>query len=126
MEYSAKTREIGDRIANLTLLQGKELSEYLEEVHGLKPAAPQMVPPPKEGKPQVQDKTEFDVFITEYGDGKKIGIIKIIRQILSLGLKEAKDFVESLPAKVKEGITREDAEKLKKELEEAGATVSIK
>ena len=72
------------------------------------------------------EKTEFDVVVEAYGDGKKIGVIKVVRAATSLGLKEAKDLVEAVPAKVKEGLSKADAEKLKKELEEAGATVSIK
>ena len=70
-------------------------------------------------------KTEFDVILEGFGD-KKIGVIKVVRAATGLGLKEAKDLVEGVPSKVKEGISKEDAEKLKKELEEAGATVSIK
>ena len=74
---------------------------------------------------QPAEKTEFDVVLEGFGD-KKIGVIKVVRAATGLGLKEAKDLVEGVPAKVKEGISKEDAEKLKKELEEAGATVSIK
>jgi large subunit ribosomal protein L7/L12 len=77
------------------------------------------------GAAAVAEKTEFDVVLEGFGD-KKIGVIKVVRAATSLGLKEAKDLVEGVPAKVKEGISKEDAEKLKKELEEAGATVSIK
>ena len=77
------------------------------------------------GAAAAAEKTEFDVVLEGYGD-KKIGVIKVVRAATSLGLKEAKDLVEGVPAKVKEGLSKEDAEKLKKELEEAGATVSIK
>lgn len=128
-EFSASAKEMGDKIVKLTLLEAKELSDYLEEVHGIKAAAgggmmvmPQQAGP---GPAQPEAKTEFDVVLEGYGD-KKIGVIKVIRQITGLGLKEAKDLVEGVPAKVKEGISKEDAEKIKKELEEAGATVSIK
>jgi large subunit ribosomal protein L7/L12 len=76
--------------------------------------------------PVKEEKTDFDVIVTGYGEGKKIGVIKVVRAATSLGLKEAKDLVEAVPAKVKEGISKEDAEKLKKELEESGATVEIK
>ena len=72
-----------------------------------------------------EEKTEFDVVLEGFGD-KKIGVIKVVRTITSLGLKEAKDLVEGVPSKVKEGVSKEDADKIKKELEEAGATVSIK
>ncbi len=76
--------------------------------------------------PVKEEKTEFDVIIESYEASKKIGIIKVVRAATSLGLKEAKDLVEAIPAKVKEGLSKEDAEKLKKELEEAGAKVAIK
>ena len=85
-------------------------------------AAPTDAGPVKEKVEQ----TEFSVIVDGYGDGKKIGVIKVVRAATSLGLKEAKDLVEAIPAKVKEGISKEDAEKLKKELEEAGAQVTIK
>jgi large subunit ribosomal protein L7/L12 len=128
-EFSAPTKEMGDKIVQLTLLEAKELSDYLEEVHGIKAAAGGAVMmAPMAGAaggeaPAV--KTEFDVIIEGYGE-KKIGVIKVVRAATGLGLKEAKDLVEALPAKVKEGISKEDAEKFKKELEEAGATVVIK
>ncbi len=130
-EFSATTRELGDRIVKLTLLEAKELSDYLEEIHGIKAAAgggPMMVMPQQMGgsaQAQAEAKTEFDVVLENFGSNK-IGVIKVIRQITGLGLKEAKDLVEGAPTKVKEGISKEDAEKIKKELEEAGATVSIK
>jgi len=129
MEYSSATKELGDKIVGLTLKQAKELSDYLENEHGIKPAAggavmmaPSSVGP---GPAAPEAKTEFDVVLEGFGD-KKIGVIKVVRAATGLGLKEAKDLVEGVPSKVKEGISKEDAEKLKKELEEAGATVSIK
>ena len=129
--FSPLSQELGGKIASLTLKQAKELSDYLEEVHGIKPAAggAVMMAAPAEGgaaAAAAPEKTEFDVIVEAYGDGKKIGVIKVVRAATSLGLKEAKDLVEAVPAKVKEGLSKEDAEKLKKELEEAGATVSIK
>ena len=129
-QFSAVTQELGEKIVGLTLKEAKELSDYLEEVHGIKPAAGgavMMAAPTGEGggAAAVAEKTEFDVVLEGFGD-KKIGVIKVVRAATSLGLKEAKDLVEGVPAKVKEGISKEDAEKLKKELEEAGATVSIK
>jgi large subunit ribosomal protein L7/L12 len=130
VEYSAPTKEMGDKIVALTLKQAKELSDYLENVHGIKPAAGgavMMAAPSGDGgaAPVVEAQTEFTVMLESFGD-KKIGVIKVIRAITALGLKEAKDLVEGVPSKVKEGISKEDAEKIKKELEEAGATVSIK
>jgi large subunit ribosomal protein L7/L12 len=130
-EFSAQAKDLGEKIVALTLKEAKELSDYLEEVHGIKPAAGGgvMMAMPQGGgaaAPAAEVKTDFDVVVTGYGEGKKIGVIKVVRAATSLGLKEAKDLVEAVPAKVKEGISKEDAEKLKKELEEAGATVEIK
>jgi large subunit ribosomal protein L7/L12 len=129
--FSAVTQELGEKIVGLTLKEAKELSDYLEEVHGIKPAAGgavMMAAPAGGGEaaPKAEEKTAFDVIVEAYADGKKIGVIKVVRAATSLGLKEAKDLVEGVPAKVKEGISKEDAEKLKKELVEAGATVVIK
>jgi large subunit ribosomal protein L7/L12 len=130
-EFSAPTKELGDKIVALTLKQAKELSDYLEEVHGIKAAAGgavMMAAGPGAGgaAPVVEAKTEFDVVLEGFDAAKKIGVIKVIRSLTSLGLKEAKDLVEGAPSKVKEGISKEDAEKAKKELEEAGGKVSIK
>jgi large subunit ribosomal protein L7/L12 len=130
MEYSAATKELGDKIVELTLKQAKELSDYLENNYGIKPAAGGAVvmAGPADGgagAAPAAEKTEFDVVLDAFGD-QKIGVIKVVRAATGLGLKEAKDLVEGVPSKVKEGISKEDAEKLKKELEEAGAKVSIK
>ncbi|MEZ6070438.1 MAG: 50S ribosomal protein L7/L12 [Pirellulales bacterium] len=130
-EFSDVTKDLGDKIVALTLKEAKELSDYLEEVHGIEPAAgggTVMVAPSGDGgggAAAAEEKTEFDVVLESFGD-KKIGVIKVVRGATGLGLKEAKDMVEGAPAKVKEGISKEDAEKLKAELEEAGATVSVK
>ena len=119
--------EMGDKIAELTLKQAKELSDYLEEKYGIKAAAAGAVmmaaAPQAAEKPAEQ--TEFTVVLEGFGD-KKIGVIKEVPQLTGLGLKEAKDLVEGVPAKIKEGISKEDAAKLKAQLEAAGATVSIK
>jgi len=129
-EFSAAAKELGDKIVKLTLLEAKELSDYLEEVHGIEAAAGGgMVMagpmPGAEAAAAQEEQTEFDVVLENFGE-KKIGVIKVVRAATSLGLKEAKDLVEAVPSKVKEGLSKEDAEKLKTELEEAGATVSIK
>ncbi len=129
-EFSAATKEFGDRIADLTLKEAKELSDYLEDVHGIKAAAGgavMMAPAGGAGEAAetAEEQTEFDVVLESFGE-KKIGVIKVVRAATALGLKEAKELVEGVPAKVKEGLSKEDAEKLKTELEEAGATVSIK
>ena len=132
-EFSADTKALGDKIVVLTLKAAKELSDYLDEVHGIKPAsggAMMMAAPAggaggAAGAEAAVEKTEFDVMLESFGDNK-IGVIKVVRAATGLGLKEAKDLVESCPTKVKEGIAKADAEKLVKELEEAKAKVSIK
>ncbi len=130
-EFSSETQELGEKIVGLTLKQAKELSDYLEEVHGIKPAAgggAMVVAAPADGGgggAAAEEQTEFDVVLESFGD-QKINVIKVVRAATSLGLKEAKELVEGTPSKVKEGISKEDAEKLKKDLEEAGGTVSIK
>ena len=128
-EYSAATKEMGDKIVQLTLMQAKELSDYLENVYGIKAAAGgvMMAAAPAAGGEAVkaEAQSEFTVVLEGFGD-KKIGVIKVVRAATGLGLKEAKDLVEAVPAKIKENISKEDADKLKKELEEAGATISIK
>jgi len=129
-EFSALSQELGDKISGLTLKEAKELSDYLEDVHGIKAAAGGgvMMAAPAAGDgggEEAAEQTEFDVVLENFGD-KKIGVIKVVRAATGLGLKEAKELVEGVPSKVKEGIGKEDAEKLKGELEEAGATVSIK
>src|SRR3972149_9066 len=130
-QFSAMTLELGDKIVGLTLKEAKELSDYLSDVHGIKPAAGgavMMAAPAgggEAGPAKPAEKTEFDVILEGYGD-KKIGVIKVVRAATGLGLKEAKDLVEGLPAKIKEGLSKEEGEKLKKELEEAGGTASVK
>ena len=129
-QFSPLSLELGEKIVGLTLKEAKELSDYLEEVHGIKPAAGgavMMAAPTGDGGGAAvpAEKTEFDVILEGFGD-KKIGVIKVVRAATSLGLKEAKDLVEGVPAKIKEGLSKEDAEKLKREIEEAGGTVSIK
>jgi large subunit ribosomal protein L7/L12 len=128
-QFSPLTLELGDKIVELNLKQAKELSDYLADVHGIKPAAGGAVmmaaPAGDAGPAKPAEQTEFNVILESYGE-KKIGVIKVVRAATALGLKEAKDLVEGLPAKIKEAISKEDAEKLKKELEEAGGTVSIK
>jgi large subunit ribosomal protein L7/L12 len=129
-EFTAPTKELGDKIVALTLKQAKELSDYLEDVHGIKAAAggAVMMAAPGAGgaAPVAEAKTEFDVVLDGFDAAKKIGVIKVIRALTNLGLKEAKDLVEGSPSKVKEGVSKEDAEKAKKELEEAGGKVSVK
>lgn len=130
MEYDAPTKELGDKIVGLTLLQAKSLADYLENVHGIKPASGgvMMAAMPGAGggaAAPVEEQTEFDVVLTGFGDNK-IAVIKVVRGATGLGLKEAKDLVEGVPKPVKTGISKEDAEKLKKEIEASGGTVEIK
>ena len=130
-EFSAATKELGDKIVTLTLKQAKELSDYLEDVHGIKAAAggAVMVAGPAAGggaAPAAEAKTEFDVVLEGFDAAKKIGIIKVVRAATGLGLKEAKDAVEGAPSVIKEGASKADAETFKKQLEEAGATVELK
>ena len=114
LEFSDVTKELGDKIVDLTLKEAKELSDYLKDVHGIEPAAGggavMMAAPGEGGGEAAEEQTEFDVVLTGFGD-KKIGVIKVVRAATSLGLKEAKELVEAVPSKVKEGISKEDAEK---------------
>jgi large subunit ribosomal protein L7/L12 len=130
LEFTDKTKKMGDEIVGLTLKEAKELSDYLKEVHGIEPAAggAVMMAGPAGGGGAAEApaaKTEFDVVLEGFGDNK-ISVIKVVRQATGLGLKEAKDLVEGVPSKIKEGLSDADAKKLKKELEDAGATASIK
>jgi large subunit ribosomal protein L7/L12 len=130
-EFSAATKKLGDEIVKLTLKEAKELSDYLKDVHGIEPASGggvMMVAGDGGGgggAAAAEEQTEFKVVLEGFGD-QKIGVIKVVRSATGLGLKEAKDLVEGVPSTVKEGLSKEDAAKLKKELEEAGATVSVK
>ena len=128
--WSSDIKKLGDSIVGLTLMQAKELADYLKDEHGIEPAAAGaavMVSggPAAAGAEAAEEKTTFDVVLKEYGD-KKIQVIKEVRAITSLGLKEAKDLVEGVPKAVKEAVSKEDAEAMKKKLEEAGAVVEIK
>jgi len=129
-EFSAEAKDLGEKIASLTLKQAKELSDYLEAEYGIKPAAggAVMMAGPADGggaAAAVEEKTEFDVILESFGE-KKIDVIKVVRAATGLGLKEAKDLVEGVPSKVKEGVSKDDAAKLKTELEGVGAKVAIK
>ncbi|MEQ8853414.1 50S ribosomal protein L7/L12 [Gimesia sp.] len=129
-EFGEETKELGDKIAGLTLLQAKELADYLEEVHGIKAAAggAVMMAGPATGGPgeeAAEEKTEFDVILTGFGDNK-IPVIKVVRGATGLGLKEAKELVEGAPKPLKEGVSKEDAESLVKEVEEAGGSAEVK
>ncbi|NFV79459.1 50S ribosomal protein L7/L12 [Magnetospirillum aberrantis] len=123
----ADLAKLVDELSALTVLEAAELSKMLEEKWGVSAAAPVAVAAVAAGAaaPAVEEKTEFDVVLTEAGD-KKINVIKEVRAITGLGLKEAKDLVEGAPKTVKEGVSKDEAEKIKKVLEEAGAKVQVK
>ena len=126
--WNAKIKQLGDEIVGLTVLQAKELGDYLEEVHGIKAAAGGvMMAMPASGAAAAPaaEKDTFDVVLVSVGD-KKIPVIKVVREITSLGLKEAKDLVEGAPKAVREGVAKKEAEDLKKKLEEVGAKVELK
>ena len=127
--WSGQVKELGDKIVTLTLMQAKELADYLKEVYGIEPAAggAMMVAGPAAAAvaEAAPEKSTFDVVLTSFGD-KKIQVIKEVRALTGLGLKEAKELVDGVPKPVKEGASKEDAEAAKKLLEAAGATVEIK
>ncbi len=128
---SAITEEIIEKLKTLTLLEASELVKQIEETFGVSAAAPaggmmMMTPTTVTPVEEVVEKTEFDVILEEFPADKKITILKVVRQITGLGLKEAKDLVESTPKPVREGVPKDAAEDAKKQLEEAGAKVSVK
>lgn len=129
-EVAAELKELGDKLAGLTLKQAVDLTNYLKEEHGIEAAAGGVVVAAGGAgaggaAAPAEEKTSFDVVLKAAGD-KKIQVIKVVRAVTSLGLKEAKDLVDGAPKTVKEGLPKEEAEKLKKELEEQGATVELK
>ena len=120
-------QELGDKLAGLTLKDAVELGKYMKDTYGIEAAAGGGVMVAAAAGPAAavaEEKTSFDVVLKAAGD-KKIGVIKVVREVTGLGLKEAKDMVDGAPKKIKEGLTKEEAEKLKKSLEEQGATVEL-
>jgi large subunit ribosomal protein L7/L12 len=123
---SAKLTKIVEELSTLSVLEAADLSKMLEEAWGVSAAAAVAVAAPAAGAaPEAEAKTEFDV-VLEDGGANKINAIKVVREITQLGLKEAKDLVEGAPKPVKTGVSKDEAEKLKKQLEEVGAKVSVK
>ena len=126
--WNAEIKEIGDKIVALTLMQAKELGDYLKEEYGIEPAAGGAVmvagPAAGAGEAAAEEKTSFDVVLKAAGDSK-IGVIKEVRAITGLGLKEAKELVDNAPKPIKEGVSKEEAEDMQKKLEAAGATVEL-
>ncbi len=124
----ANLEQLADQLSTLTVLEAAQLSKMLEEKWGVSAAAPVAVAAPAPAAAAAEpaeEQTEFDVVLMVVGD-KKINVIKEVRAVTNLGLKEAKDLVESAPKTVKEAVKKEEAEHIKKKLEEAGATVEIK
>ena len=124
--WSNETKTLGDAIVKLTLMQAKELGDYLKEVYGIEPAAggAVMMAGPAAAAEAAPAKSTFDVILKEAGE-KKIQVIKEVRALTSLGLKEAKDLVDGAPKPVKTGVSKDEAEAAKKQLEAAGAVVEI-
>jgi len=126
--FADNIKSLGDSIVKLTVLEAKALGDYLETVHGIKAAAAAVVAGPAvaaEAAPAAEAQTEFEVILDAFG-AKKLEVIKVVRAITGLGLADAKGLVEAAPKSVKAGIPKEEADKIKKDLEEAGATVKIK
>ncbi len=127
-KWSSEIKKLGDKIISLTLMQAKELSDYLKDEYGIEPAAGgavMMAGPAVQGQAeQEEEKTSFDVVLKEIGD-KKIQVIKEVRALTGLGLKEAKDLVDGAPKPVKEGLSIADAEAAKEKLEAVGAVVEL-
>ncbi|MFO0874433.1 MAG: 50S ribosomal protein L7/L12 [Phycisphaerales bacterium] len=128
--FDAKVKDLGDKIAGLTLKEAVDLADYMKETYGIEPAAGGAVMMAAGGgdggaAAKVEEKTEFDVVLENAG-ANKINVIKVVREATGLGLKEAKDVVDGAPKAVKEKVSKEDAEKLKAELEKAGAKVVVK
>jgi large subunit ribosomal protein L7/L12 len=128
----ADIQAIVDQIKGLTLLEASELVKAMEETFGVSAAAAAVAAAPAaaaagggEGAAAAEEKTEFDVILQSVG-GNKINVIKVVREVTALGLKEAKDLVEAAPKAVKEGVSKEEAEQIKQKLSDAGATVEVK
>jgi large subunit ribosomal protein L7/L12 len=133
--FAPDISDLGDKIAKLTIVQAVQLKDYLKEKYKIEPAAGGMVVAPGAGGagpaavPAAEAKTEFNVMLEGFDDAKKINVIKVVRELTGLGLKEAKELVEAsktAPKPVKENISKDDAEKMKKQLEDGGAKVSLK
>lgn len=129
VEVAPELKELGDKIAGLTLKQAKELSDYIKEAYGIEPASGgggmMMAAAAGPAAPAAAEQTEFDVVLTSFGE-KKLDVVKIAKNITGLSLMDAKKLVEGVPAKIKEKVSKEDAAKVKAELEAAGAQVEVK
>ena len=127
VEFDDATKDLGDKIVALTLLEARKLADYLEDVHGIKPAGGAVIAANTGGDAAapVEEQTEFDVILTGFGDSK-IPVIKVVRSITGLGLKEAKELVEGAPKALKEAVSQEDADKVKADVEAVGGSCEIK
>jgi large subunit ribosomal protein L7/L12 len=130
MEFSGECKDLGDKIANLTLKQAKELSDYLKEVYNIEPAAGggvmmAVAPTGEGGADAAAAKTEWDVVLTGFGD-KKLNVVKVVKNLTGATLMDSKKMVEGVPVAIKEKVSKEEAEKVKAELEEAGGSVELK
>jgi large subunit ribosomal protein L7/L12 len=124
----ADIKSIGDTLVNLTVKEVKDLADYLKDTYGIEPAAAAVAVaagPAAGGDAAVEEKTSFDVILKSAG-AAKLAVVKAVKELTGLGLKEAKDVVDAAPAPIKEGVTKDEAEALKKQLEEAGAEVELK
>lgn len=129
-EFSPAITELAEKLVSLTVKDAQALVDCLKSVHGIEPAGGGVMMAAGAGEAgtaaaEAEEQTSFDVILAGFGD-KKIQVIKVVRSLTSLGLKEAKDLVESCPKPLKEGVTKEEAEKIKSEIEEAGGAVTIK
>ncbi len=127
-EFSAEVKDLGDKIVNLSVKDAQSLTDYLKDEYGIEPAgggAVMMAAGPAAAAEEDEAPTAFDVVLTEAG-ASKINVIKVVRAATGLGLKEAKEIVDSAPKAIKEDLSKEDAEKLQKEIEEAGGKVEVK
>lgn len=127
VEFNAEITELADKLVNLTVKDAQSLVDCLKEVHGIEPAGGGVMLPAGaggDGGGEPEEKTSFDVILAGFGD-KKIQVIKVVRSLTSLGLKEAKELVESCPKPIKEGVSKEDADKIKGEIEAAGGAITI-
>lgn len=127
-DVAAEIKDLGDKIANLTLKQAKELSDYLKEEYKIEPAAGgavMMAGPAAAAAPAAAAQTEFDVVLTSFGD-KKLDVVKEVKNITGASLMDAKKLVEAAPSKIKEKVSKEEADKIKATLEKAGAAVELK
>jgi len=128
-EFSPQIKDLADQLVGLTIKDAQSLVDCLKQVHGIEPAGGGVIMAGPAGggaapAAAAEEKVAFDVTLTGFGD-KKIQVIKVVRAVTGLGLKEAKDLVEGVPKVVKEGVSKEEADKIKKEIEESGGTVTI-